>query len=327
MEEIIPRAGRDAEEELIDRSEEGAFSRFILPVNEMDVVFHRREFETESGEGPKGGDIEGVKAHLLFGVTGGDAMEDDGGNLFLKGISVLQLGESGGGKLGFERGDGGGFLDGIKVGEGFQDKGGEVVTLREFLRIVGRRGAELEALEPELLGVDLARKAGALGLPAGEVAVEEAVEGGRSGEGEAEGEEPVAKFLEGLGEADGNFFEEGFFVGDFREVEGEVGPADDIKRDEGVRGHFEVVVDFHKGAAARAEFVDLAALDISGIDDPGLFLENGGLVDVAERPVVVVLFGEVSERAGRVSVVLRASGEAGVKEADIEAVWDRFGIC
>ena len=44
----------------------------------------------------------------------------------------------------------------------------------------------------------------------------------------------------------------------------------------------------------------MSALQIAGIDDPGIAMDDRGGVDMAERPIIVAEAGEVGDRAGRV---------------------------
>ena len=63
------------------------------------------------------------------------------------------------------------------------------------------------------------------------------------------------------------------------------------------------VGDIDQNGALGAGFADAAALKIAGKDDIGIARDHLGGVDMAERPVIVVLGAQVVEAAGRVGVV------------------------
>ena len=75
------------------------------------------------------------------------------------------------------------------------------------------------------------------------------------------------------------------------------------------------VVDGHAHRALRAGLADGAALQVAGIDDPGVAADDLGGVDVAERPIIVAEAVEIFDRARRVAFVAGArSVESGVQQ-------------
>jgi hypothetical protein len=50
----------------------------------MDVMVRLWQLQREVAEGAKCGNIELIQSHRLAGLTGGDAMQNDGGNLLLQ---------------------------------------------------------------------------------------------------------------------------------------------------------------------------------------------------------------------------------------------------
>ena len=73
------------------------------------------------------------------------------------------------------------------------------------------------------------------------------------------------------------------------------------------------VADGDQRSALGACLPDVAALDVPREDDPGSLVEGLPPVDVAERPVVVSLGGEVHQLAGCVVVVPVHAAESGMK--------------
>ena len=69
--------------------------------------------------------------------------------------------------------------------------------------------------------------------------------------------------------------------------------------------------------APFAAFPDAAALQVAGIDDPGIARDDFERVDVAERPIVIAARREVGGRAGRV-VFMAGAAAGGVQDADVE---------
>jgi hypothetical protein len=69
MEEVIRGPSRDAEEEIIDGTEQGTFSSFVGTINQVNVVLRLWELERKIAEVPKGGNGERIEAHLYSEVA------------------------------------------------------------------------------------------------------------------------------------------------------------------------------------------------------------------------------------------------------------------
>ena len=67
------------------------------------------------------------------------------------------------------------------------------------------------------------------------------------------------------------------------------------------------VRDLDDHRALLAAFSDAAALQIAGVDDPGILRDDFESVDVAERPIVVAARREIGDRARRVVLVAGAA--------------------
>tara|TARA_B110000495_G_scaffold203899_1_gene230607 strand:- start:2163 stop:2933 length:771 start_codon:yes stop_codon:yes gene_type:complete len=93
-----------------------------------------------------------------------------------------------------------------------------------------------------------------------------------------------------------------------------------------MRDHFEGIIDLDQRATTHSGFINLSPLDVTGIDNPGIFPNHLGLVNVAESPVVVSLLLKIGEGARSIGVVNRTSCETGVEKADIEAIGNGSGI-
>ena len=80
---------------------------------------------------------------------------------------------------------------------------------------------------------------------------------------------------------------------------------------------YDPVRNFHNDRPSLSAFSDAAALEIAGIDDPGIPRDDFEGVDVAERPIVITARCEVGDRARRVVLVASAAA-SGVQDADVE---------
>ena len=157
------------------------------------------------------------------------------------------------------------------------------------------------------------------------VAGEGGVGRGGAGQGDAGGEGagvgvPQRRFERGLDAGHGVGF-----VGRAVQVHFDVGPAEDVQHAVFDRGDA-VVGDGDQGGALGAGFADVAALQVAGEDDPGVFGQFLALVDVAERPVVVAVGFQARQVAGGVAGVGGIALGGGVQQADVEQVVVRWRI-
>ena len=86
------------------------------------------------------------------------------------------------------------------------------------------------------------------------------------------------------------------------------------------------VLDRNKRSAFRAAFPDVPALQIAAEDNMRPLVENGGLMHMRERPIVVALVDQVLDGAWRIIRVSLHPAQAGVQDADIEAAGNRRRI-
>jgi hypothetical protein len=85
-------------------------------------------------------------------------------------------------------------------------------------------------------------------------------------------------------------------------------------------------VEAEEGAALGAGLAGVAALQVAGVDDPGVAVQDLGAVDVAEGPVVVAVADQLGDGAGGVVAVLAAGDGVGVEDAEVEEVAAAGGV-
>ena len=79
------------------------------------------------------------------------------------------------------------------------------------------------------------------------------------------------------------------------------------------------VLDRDKRCAFRTAFADVPALKIAAEGDMRPLVQDGGLVHMRERPIVVALVDQVLDGARRIVGVAAHAAQTGVKDTDVEA--------
>src|SRR5579875_3047293 len=85
-------------------------------------------------------------------------------------------------------------------------------------------------------------------------------------------------------------------------------------------------IDPHNGTTLGSCFANMSSLQISGIHNMRVFMEDLTHVNVAQSPVVVALVPEIVDAARGVWIVPGLSLHCRMQETDVEITWNRIRI-
>src|SRR5687768_11655759 len=82
------------------------------------------------------------------------------------------------------------------------------------------------------------------------------------------------------------------------------------------------VLDCNEGDAFGAALADMAALKIAAKHDMRPFMQDRGVVNMRERPVIIAFVDQILDGARRIIGMASHSAEASVQDTDVEAAGD-----